>query len=172
MFEKYTYKQKFIALIVVFFMLGYNAYKYSFSRLVDTYQVYSELYKDYNDFDNRSKTYTLMESQSKMYDRIIGRVDLPKEVVQQRLVGFSSKFPSIKINYLDPVHTYKDSLFVVNTNQLDLVGGLNDLLEINYKFETAFKHSNIASMSFYKSKKASNKETLHLKIYFQNYENR
>lgn len=57
MFENYSYKQKFYALIVLFFMLSVTAYKRSFRALFDVVCEYKTLSKKADDINKKAKKY-------------------------------------------------------------------------------------------------------------------
>lgn len=171
MFENYSYKQKFIALLVVFLMLSYTAYKRSFKNLFAVYEEYKQLSLLSSDIKNKTKNVDALSMEIASYDKFLGNQDVSKDVVQQEIIAFSTSHQGISINDLQAIHTFEDENYRVYTNQLDVTGDINSLLSLSYNFETKFLFSRVISTNLYTTKKNNSKETLHLKIIFQNYEN-
>lgn len=171
MFENYTYKQKCLALIVVFFMLCFASYKRSFKSLIEVYNENSELTLLSNDIKNKSKNLDVLSMEIANYDRYLGNQNVSRDVVQQEIIAFTTIHKGISIDDLQAIHTFEGENYKVYTNQLDITGDINSLLELSYNFETEFKFSRVISTDLYKLKNNNKKETLHLKIIFQNYEN-
>lgn len=171
MFDKYSYKQKCLALCIVFFMLLATAYKRSFSMLIEAIKENKTLSKTTEEFDKKSNNFDRLSREIALLDKTIGEEGVSKEKVQQSIVSFiSENHPQVSINDLQPIHVFSDENYKITTNQLDVTGGVNQLLKLGYDFEKQFKLSRIVSMNFYKAKQ-NKSEILHLKIIFQNYEN-
>jgi hypothetical protein len=172
MFEKYSYKKKFAALLIVFVMLLITAYKRSFHTLFQVIKEYRTLSAKTNEINKRSSNTDDLTKEIKYLDRVIGKEGITKEMVQQGIISFvSTENPKISINDLQPTHVYSDENYRITSNQLDVTGNCNQLLELGYNFEKKFNFSRIVSMNFYTIKKNNTSEVLHLKMIFQNYEN-
>lgn len=171
MFEKYSYKQKCLALCGIFFMLSITAYKRSFSALFEVIKEHKTLTKTTEDFDKKSNNADILDKEIALLDKTIGKEGVSKEKVQQSIVSFTSEnHPQVSISDLQPIHVFSDENYKIVTNQLDVTGNANQLLKLGYDFEKQFKFSRIVSMNFYTAKN-NKSELLHLKIIFQNYEN-
>jgi hypothetical protein len=171
MFEQYSYKKKCTALLVIFVMLAITAYKRSFSTLFQVIGEYKTLSAKVDELNKKSGNTNGLIRDVAYLDKIIGREGASKEIVQQDIVSFASKKPNISINELKPIHVFSDENYTIVTNQLDVTGGANQLLQLGYDFEKEFDFSRIVSMNFYTTKKNNKFEVLHLKMIFQNYEN-
>lgn len=172
MFENYSYKQKFYALLGLFFILSITAYKRSFHTLFDVVKEYRTLSKKTDDINKKAKNTNGLIKDIAYLDKIIGKEDITKEMVQQGIVSFASEnSPEISINDLKPIHDFREDNYHIITNQLDITGDCNQLLNLAYNFEKQFNLSRIVSMNFYTIKKNNKSEVLHLKMIFQNYEN-
>jgi hypothetical protein len=172
MFDQYSYKQKFSALLIIFFMLAITAYKRSFSQLIQTYKEHKLLSEKVNDFNKKSNKLDALTKDVALMDRVIGKAGESKEVIQQEIISFASeKHPEVSINDLQPIHVFSDDDYKIVTNQLDVTGNANQLLRLAYDFEKEFSYSRIVSMNYYTTKKNNKTEVLHLKMIFQNYEN-
>lgn len=172
MFENYSYKQKFYALIILFFMLSITAYKRSFHTLFEVISEYKMLSKKADDINKKSKNTGTLTNDIAYLDKIIGKEGVTKEMVQQGIVSFAStNSNNISISDLKPIHDFPEDDYHIITNQLDVTGNANQLLELAYNFEKKFDFSRMVSQNFYTTKKNNKSEVLHLKMIFQNYEN-
>ncbi len=171
MFENYSYKQKFYALIAIFFMLSITAYKRSFHTLFEVVSEYRMLSKKADDINKKAKNNGTLKNDVEYLNKIIGKEGVTKEMVQQGIIGFASAAPGVSINDLKPIHDYPETDYHIITNQLDVTGNANQLLELAYNFEKKFDYSRMVSQNFYTTKKNNKSEVLHLKMIFQNYEN-
>ncbi len=172
MFNQYSYKLKFKFLIVFFIMLSIAAYRRSFSNLILLYKENRVLNEKKAVMNNQTSNIKALNSQVAGLDKLIGKEGVEKEKTQQKIIDFIVKNSSgISINDLQPIHNFVYDDYQVYTYQIDLTGNYNQLLDLTYKFEKQFDYSKIISLAFYTDKKNSKKETLHLKLIFQNYEN-
>lgn len=171
MFKQYSYKLKFKFLIVFFIILSITAYKRSFSNLILLYKENRTLKEKKALMNNQTPNIKALTNEVAGLDKLIGKEGVEKEKIQQEIIDFLVKNGSgISINDLQPIHNFIYDDYQVYTYQIDLTGGYNQLLDITYKFEKQFDYSKIISLAFYTDKKNSKKETLHLKLIFQNYE--
>jgi len=170
MFEQYTYKQKCIALLVIFIMLSYTAYKRSFKNLIEVYKEHKELNFRSQEITSKSKNLELLSMEIASYDKYLGNQNIARDIVQQEIIAFSTQHQGISISDLQAIHTYEGESYSIYTNQLDVTGNINNLIQLAYDFETQFNFSRVVSTNYYTLKKNNNTEILHLKIIFQNYE--
>ncbi len=172
MFDQYSYKKKFLALGIIFIMLGITAYKRSFKTLFDVIGEYKSLSSKVETLKNKSQNKAFLNKEVAYLDRILGKEGITKEFVQQQIISFASQNSSkVSINDLRPIHVFVDQNNTIITNQLDITGNVNQLINLGYDFEKKFEYSRIVSMNFYTTKKDNKSEVLHLKMIFQNYEN-
>lgn len=172
MFDQYSYKIKFRALIGVSILLACAAYKRSFGPLKEVVRQHSELSGKLAAMGSVAQDKGILEQDMSMLDRLIGKQDAQKEEVQQGIVAFVSKSGNhISFNNLQSIHEFHDEQYIVYTYQLDMTGQYNDLLKMLYDFEKHFDYSKVVSVHFFAEKKNNIAEKLHLNITFQNYEN-
>lgn len=172
MFEKYSYKKKCFALVVIFFMLSIAAYKRSFRPLLEVISEHEILVTKADNFSSKSNNIEGLMKDIDNLNKTIGKQDVSKEIVQQGIVSFvTERHPDVSINELQPIHAYYDANYTLITNQLDVTGNVNQLQQLGYDFEKKFKFSRMVSLNFYTNKKNNKSESLHLKMIFQNYEN-
>lgn len=170
-FEQYTYKTKIKALIVVFCMLSYAAYKRSFSTLIDVLKENNELNKKVIPANNQKNIKDLY-AEIAYLNKMIGKETNDKEKIQQDIISFvADNGKGVSIYELKSIHEFSDENHNIYTNQLDVTGNTNDLLALSYAFEKKINYSRIISVNFYTVKKNNNPDALHLKMIFQNYEN-
>ena len=170
MFEQYTYKQKCIALIVIFIMLSFTAYKRSFKNLFEVYNENKELTKLSKDIASKSKSLDALSMEIASYDKYLGNQNVARDIVQQEIIAFSTHHEGISINDLQAIHTHDGENYKIYTNQLDVTGDINSLMKLAYDFEIKFNFSRVVSTNYYTVKRNNSNEILHLKIVFQNYE--
>lgn len=171
MFENYTYKKKFIALIIFFCMLSIAAYKRSFKNLIEVYKENTNLKELANRVKEKTNNIDELKYQVTQYDKFLGNQNVSNDIIQQEIIAFSTTHKGITINELNSTHVFENNNYKIYTNQLDIIGNTNNLLKLIYDFETNFKFSRIISTNFYTKKKNNINKELHLKIIFQNYEN-
>lgn len=172
MFESYSYKKKFVALLIIFCMLSITAYKRSFNNLFQVINQYRTMKNEADDRNKKSHNVNGLIREIAYLDKTIGKEGTSKEIVQQEIISFASeKNPKISINDLQPIHLFSDENYTIITNQLDVTGNINQLLQLGYNFEKEFLLSRIVSMNFYTTKNNNKPDVLHLKMIFQNYEN-
>lgn len=170
MFDQYTYKQKTIALIILFVLLSITAYKRSFSNLISAYKENKNLIRLSKEIKSKSKNLDKLSKDIAKYDSYLGNQNVTSEEAQQEIINFATLHNGVSINNMQSIHTYKGENYRAYTNQLDVTGGVNELLLLAYDFETKFNLSRVINTQFYKIKKGNSAEQLHLKIVFQNYE--
>lgn len=171
MFENYSYKKKFIALLLLFLILSVTAYKRSFNTLFQVIKENKDLSAKAVDYAKKSNSSNKIIKEIAYLDNTIGKQGETKEKVQQGIVSFAlNNSKEVSINDLQPIHLFSDEKYTVITNQLDVTGNTNQLLVLGYDFEKKFNASRITSMNFYTSKKNDQIDILHLKLTFQNYE--
>jgi hypothetical protein len=171
MFENYSYKKKFIALILIFCMLSVAAYRRSFKGLIEVYAENKELKELSNNIKSKTDNIDDLRNKVYQYDKFLGNQNVSNDVIQQEIIAFSSSHKGISIHELETTHIFEKENYRVLTNQLDVIGNINELLKLTYDFETKFNFSRVISVNFYVKKKSNSSEELHLKIIFQNYEN-
>jgi hypothetical protein len=170
MFDKYSYKVKFYALIAVFALLSITAYKRSFSTLLRLIAENKELVAKAEMASNGLKDFKQIKADLAVIDKVIGRDGVHKETVQQEIISFVSNYRHVSIHDVQAIHEYTEKGIVAYTNQLDVTGATEPLLALVYDFEKKFLYSRLVNMKFYTVKKDNKESVLHLKMIFQNYE--
>lgn len=169
MFNQYSYKKKFVALVLVFIMLIITSYKRSFSVLYQVIKENKELTQNIDQLAVKENGYAKLEAEVANLDNVIGKEGMSSEEVQQQIVNFSNN-ANVSISDLQPIHIADDENYIISTNQIDVMGNANQLLQLGYSFEKDFHFSRLTSMNFYTTKKNNKVDKLHLKMIFQNYD--
>jgi len=173
MFEKYSYQTKFKALLIIFLMLSYTAYKRSFASLITVVKENTDLKEKVAKINSGPKNVTALINELAILNKAIGKEGVDKEKIQQDIVGFVANYgEGASIFDLQPMHEFNDENHVIYTSQLDVTGNINQLLKLSYEFEKKFTYSRIVSLNFYSTKKNNLPDVLHLKMIFQNYESK
>jgi len=172
MFENLTYKQKFLALIVIAILLGYAGYKRSFRLTLDAYNDYTELSEKLKEINSSSSTIQELDTEIRYFDNLLGKENIEPILVQQEILNFvTNNSKSVKVFDLAEVHEASDKKFIIHTNQLTIEGSFEELLKIVYEFEKEFPYSRVVNTSFFKKKDFKTRRIkLYAKIIFQNYE--
>lgn len=170
MFDNYSYKIKFKALLVIFCMLCITSYKRSFSTLKEVIYENRELTSKHEKLYNESGDLVALKSEIASIDKVIGKEGINKEKIQQDILAFTSHY-NVSVYNLRSIHEFVDLSHKIYTNEIDITGSLNQLLKLSYDFEKAIDYSRLVSVNFYTLKKDNKADVLHLKMIFQNYEN-
>jgi hypothetical protein len=170
MFENYTFKKKFIALILVIFLLSLTAYKRSFKQLLEVYNENIDLKELSNNIKSKTNDIDKLRNKVTQFDKFLGNQNVSNDVIQQEIISFSTLHKGVSISELTSTHVFENENYKVLTNQLDVIGNANELLKLIYNFETNFNFSRIISTNLYTKKKNNSNHELHLRIIFQNYE--
>lgn len=172
MFEQYSYKTKFKALLILFIMLSIASYRRSISSLIDVIKENNRLTEKVEMYGSKTKNINEIKAEIDLLDRMIGKEGIDKDKTQQEIVNFLlENSTDVSINDLQPIHEYTDNTYKVYSYTIDLTGKFNNLIAVAYKFEKHFDFCKIVSTKYYTEKKNNKYETLHLKIIFQKYEN-
>lgn len=173
MFNQYTYKTKFKFLIVFIVILSIAAYKRSFGNLFDLYGEYRTLKQKNVAIVNQKPNVKKLTEQIAKLNQLIGKDGVEKDKIQRGIVDFLvQNGVSLAIFDMQPVHEFQLEEYSIYTFQLDVTGNYNQLQELAYRFEKDYNLSKIVSLKFYKEKKNNKTDVLHLKLIFQNYENK
>lgn len=172
MFEKLSYKQKFLVLLGIIVMLSMAAYKRSFKLTINAYNEYQELNEKLNYINSSSSNIRELDAEINFLDNLIGKEGMEPELVQQEILNFvTNQDKDIDVYKIEEIHEASDNKFLIYSNQLTIEGAFEDLLKIVYEFEKKFQYSRVVHVNFFKKKDFRTKRVkLYAKIIFQNYE--
>lgn len=172
MFNNLTYKQKCIAIVVVFVVLLMAAYKKTIRQAFAAKNQLNHVEQQLLNVDHSYNTLYSLKREVAVLDNIIGGGNLNPELVQQSILDFiTNKTVAANIVKIEDVHVFSDKDFKVYSNQIEIEGAFNTLVELLYAIEKEFKASRITSSSIYSKKNyRTNRTKLYLKLVLQNYE--
>ncbi len=172
MFEQFSHKKKFYALLVLSVLLALTAYKRSFKGALQAVGFYNESKKNISANKNADQELFLLHGEIALLDNVIGKkVQDPKMVQNQILDFLSNQDADISISKIEGLHISQDDFFTIYSNRITLKGSFTSLQKTIYAFEKDFNYARIANSRFYTARNPrSRKKELFNDIIFQNYE--
>ncbi len=173
MFDKYSFKQKNRALLVIFILLAFASYKRSFVlSIIANEEINQQEFNLSRVKDSEINLQHLLYSIS-VLDRTIGKSNLKPDKIQQEILNAlarHSKKYNVSLESIEETHTYKNVDFSILSNEVVLEGRFNNLTKMIYDLELNFDYARLINVEFYKKKILSTKKTkLYAKILFQHY---
>ncbi|WP_435578731.1 hypothetical protein [Gilvibacter sp.] len=172
MLDKYSYKQKFTALVVLAVLMIALAYKRSFGTAIASGSAYfSDKAKLENSALIQSQRQALLQRNADL-DAQIGHQQMDAVLVQNALVDFMATQPgSTELTTVAPMHTYSDDYFTRHSNNIIINGSFNELIRTIYAYESEFSLSQIRHISMYRKKNfKTRKHELFTALLFQHYQ--
>lgn len=172
MFKNLTYKQKFFAVIGGFLLLLMASYKKTFKDTLAAKKELNHVEEKLSSIENSFSEIYNLKNEINYLDNIIGGHTLNPEQVQQKAFDFVTKSEfEVNIVSIEDVHLFSNEDFLVYSNQIELEGSYNSLINLLYDIEKNFKNSRVVNTQFYSRKNyRTNTKKLFLKIILQNYE--
>lgn len=170
-FEKYTYRQKKVALLIIIVLLGAAAYKRAFSVTLDQLALNDELQQKENEAQNSVQTLKNKTLQLNQVNKVIGKENVPNEIVQHSFLSFvKNQDVNLIVNSIDEPHQYQHPDFIINTNKVTLKGNYLATTSFIHQFETKFNLGRLVSLRCFKQKnRSTRKEELLTTLFFQNF---
>ncbi len=170
-FEKYTYRQKKVALLIIIVLLGAAAYKRAFSVTLDQLALNDELQQKENEAQNSVQTLKNKILQLNQVNKVIGKENVPNEIVQHSFLSFvKNQDVNLIVNSIDEPHQYQHPDFIINTNKVTLKGNYLSTTSFIHQFETKFNLGRLVSLRCFKQKnRSTRKEELLTTMFFQNF---
>lgn len=171
LFEKYTYRQKKIAVLAIFLLLCVVSYKRTFSVTLDLLNLRKELTEKKYDAENSGETLKHKQHELFKINNLIGEENVPNERVQHGFLTFvdSSNTP-LNVVEVEEVYRFDHPDFVINTNEIVLTGDYRSMVEFLYDFEKNFLLARLVSVKIYIKKNREKKiNELFLKVLVQNF---
>ncbi|MBX2828086.1 MAG: hypothetical protein KTR22_07980 [Flavobacteriaceae bacterium] len=172
MFEQFSYKKKFYAVLILSVLLGITAYKRSFSGALQSIKYYKESKKNISANQNSDQELIILQGEVALLDNVIGKkVEDPNRVQHEILDFISQQETDIGIARIAELHISQDEFFTIYSNQITLKGSFENLQKMIYAFEKQFDYARIANSRFYTVRDPrTRKKELFNDIIFQNYE--
>lgn len=173
MFDKYSFKQKNRALLVIFILLALASYKRSFVLTIIAKDEIEQQELNLSKIKNSETSLQQLMYSISVLDRTIGKSNLQPDKIQQELLNalaIHSKKHDVSLESIEETHTYRNVDFSVLSNEVILEGRFNNLTKLIYDLELNFEYARLINVEFYKKKILSTKKTkLYAKILFQHY---
>jgi hypothetical protein len=172
LFEKYSYKQKNFALLILSVLLFAAAYKRSFKTTIETRAYIEELEQKQALALQSQQEIKRLQIEINQINRILGKEHISIEQVQQGFLNFfAAKSSACIVNQMEEVYTFQHPDFTINTYRIDLKGDFISILRFINQFERHFENARLIHTQFENSKNAeSGKKELITTLLIQNYE--
>jgi hypothetical protein len=149
LFEKYSYKQKNFALLVIGVLLFAVAYKRSFSTTLETQAYLEELELKKITAKNSQHEISLLQREISNLNALMGKENVDIEKVQQGFLNFfAAQSTHLVVNEIEEVYTFEHPDFKINTFKIDLKGDFLSVLKFTYLFEKKFEEARLIHTRF------------------------
>ncbi len=170
-FDKYSYKQKNYAMIVLAVLLVAVAYKRAFSVTVETLDYRSELEDKLILAQSADSEIRTRQLDIARLNRYLGEQNNTVEKVQQGFLNFFAQHGNgLQVHQIDEVLNFKHPDFEINTHRIVLEGNYPNTLRFIYALEKKFRLAKVLNIGF-ELKRFSMEEEKHLytTLLIQNY---
>lgn len=170
-FDKYSYKQKNYALLIMIVLLAAVAYKRAFSVTMETNSYRQELDEKLAMAATADQDIQTSQVQLAHLNRLLGEENNTVERVQQGFLNFFAKnAKSITVHEVSEVLRFDHPDFSINTHRIVLKGDYLNTLDFLYKLEKQFKLAKVLNVTFeYKKYSADEEKDLYTTLLIQNY---
>lgn len=170
-FDKYSYKQKNYALLVIVILLLAVTYKKSISITMETRTYRSELENQLTFAETAGSQIRIKQASINQLNRLLGKENSSVEKVQQGFLNFfAQRANGLQVYKIDEVIRFKHPDFTINTHQVVLKGGYLNVVSFLYKLEKDFDLARLTNVSFnYQKMNSEEPEALYTTILIQNY---
>jgi hypothetical protein len=174
LFEKYSYKQKKLALLIITVLLGAVAYKRAFKVTLDLKDLKQELTVRSQEAATSTERLAKKQIDLKNINTVIGKENTPNDVVQQQFLLFIENTDSkLIVESIEEVYRYDHPDFIINTNVITIKGGYIPLVKFIYALEKKFNYARLVSSHIYiKKNKKLKIDELYATLTLQNFSDR
>lgn len=170
-FDKYSYKQKNYALLVIGVLLAAVAYKKGFGPTLEIKNYRIELEEKLITAASADDQIRTKQIEVAQLNRLIGDEGNTIEKVQQEFLNFFAKNAiNVSVHEINEVLHFQHPDFAINTHRVVLKGNYSSTLRFLYEVEKKFKLAKILNVSFeFTKQEASDDKSLYTTILIQNY---
>jgi hypothetical protein len=162
LFEKYSFRQKNVALLILGGLLAIVSYKRSFSTTIETRKFLSELEIKKSAAMQSYGNIQVLQKEIIQINRLLGKENVSIEEVQQSFLNFfAMRSSGLVVHQIEEVYSFDHPDFRINTFRIDLKGDFLSLLKFLHNLETRFNDARLIH-SAYEVKK--NEETGKLEL--------
>lgn len=171
LFEKYSYKQKNLALLIIAVLLFAVSYKRAFSKTIETNGYINELEIRKQEALNSQKEIQLLQKQVARLNKLLGKENVSVEQVQQGFLNFlAHRSPHISVKQIDEVYGFEHPDFKINTFKIELQGDFISVLKFIYSLEQHFDDARLIHFQMSSEKDVvTNRTDLTTTLLIQNY---
>lgn len=171
LFQKYTYRQKKLALVVIFVLLAAAAYKRSFSITIQQLGLNSELLIKRAEAETSVDRLKTKQNELKLINQLVGQENVPNERVQQKFLSFfDAKTNNLSVERMEEVYTFDHPDYTINTNLITVKGDYLNTIKFLYDLEKQFSFARLVSANLQlKTNRVLQKNELHTTILLQNF---
>lgn len=170
-FDKYSYKQKNYALLVIIVLLLAVTYKRAISVTLETRKYRSELQEDLTVAEHAVANIANKQQAIQQLDQILGKENSSVEKVQQGFLNFFAKRANgLSVYTISEVIKYQHPDFTINTHEVVLKGSYTNTLRFVYDLEKDFDLARLVNVSFeYRKVSSDEPEALYTTLLIQNH---
>ena len=170
-FDKYSYKKKNYALMLIAVLLLAVVWKRSGLNTIDLMQAKTELTEKIELAKYADQNIRLRYKEINVLNAFLGKENSSVDEVQQGFLNFfNSKSEQLEIVQLDEVLNFAHPDFSINTHRIVLSGNYNETIKFIYKLEKEFKLAKLLAVEFESERdRMSDKVSLHTVLPIQNY---
>lgn len=171
LFEKYSYKQKNFALLVIAVLLFAASYKRAFSKTIETNSYINELEIKKQEALNSQKEIRQLQKNVAQLNKLLGKENVSVEQVQQGFLNFLAlKSSRIEVKQIDEVYGFEHPDFKINTFKIELRGDFIPVLRFINELEKSFDDARVIHFEMNSEKDlVTNKTDLTTTLLIQNY---
>ncbi len=170
-FDKYSFKQKNYALLILTVLILFVAYKRVFSTTIETLNYRDELEQKIEFASKSDKEIREQQLRLSVLNKYIGEENNSVEKVQQGFLNFfAERSNGLKVIQIDEVLNYKHPDFEINTHRIVLEGDYSNAIRFIYELEREYNLAKLLNVNFTYSKNDSNSSAkLYTTLLIQNY---
>lgn len=171
LFEKYSYKQKNFALLVIAVLLFAVSYKRAFSKTIETNTYINELEIRKQEALNSQKEIRQLQKNVAQLNKLLGKENVSVEQVQQGFLNFlARKSSKLQVKQIDEVYGFEHPDFKINTFKIELQGDFISVLKFINELEKSFDDARLIHFEMNSEKDlVTNKTDLTTTLLIQNY---
>jgi hypothetical protein len=148
-FDKYSYKQKNLALLVLGVLLAAVSYKRSFRTTLETLGYISELKAKKELAASSRNTIRTLQLEIANINKLLGKENVPIEAVQQGFLNFFAMHSrNLSVQQIEEVYTFDHPDFSINTFRIDLKGDYLSQLRFLDRLEKQFDEARLIHTGF------------------------
>lgn len=149
LFDKYSYKQKNLALLVLGVLLFAVSYKRSFKTTIETTSYISELNDKQAEAELSNQSIRRLQLEIATVNRLLGKENISIERIQQGFLNFFARYSSgLSVQQIEEVYTYDHPDFSINTFRIDIKGNFISQLRFMNALERNFDEARLIHTHF------------------------